>query len=164
MALNLTALTTGAGAGFLTAWPFGVARPLAATLNYYAAGQQVANGALVPLCQPNCVDEFSIYTSGAIDLIIDIVGYLAAPIATALQCTQVASSSTTIGVSADTLVALPSCAAGYTRTGANCSGTANIPGGYLVETNTTGCLFRNLSAVATYSATATSTCCRIPGR
>lgn len=102
--------------------------------------------------------------SGVAHIAMDVVGYFAAPVATAVQCTQVASASTPIAVSSDTLVALPSCAAGYTRTGSNCSGTANVPGGYLVETNTTGCLFRNLSAVATYNATATSICCRIPGR
>ena len=101
---------------------------------------------------------------GGAHLAIDVVGYFAAPAATGLQCTQVTSASTTIAVSTDTLVPLPNCAAGYARTGSSCSGAANIPGGYLVETNTTGCLFRNLSAVATYPANATSTCCRIPGR
>ena len=135
---------------------------MASTLNP-APGQTVANGALVPICTPSCAFEFSVFTFGA-QVIIDVVGYFAAPIATALQCTPVASSPTTIAVSADTLVALPSCAAGYTRTGSSCAGTAGVPGGYLLETNATGCLFRNLSSVTTYSGTATSTCCRIPGR
>jgi len=163
VALNI-AIVSGGGVGFVTAWPYNTPRPLAATLNFFAPGEIAANGALVPICQPGCASDFSIYTSGGLDLIIDVVGYFAAPIATALQCSQLASSSTTIAVSADTLVALPSCSAGYTRTGATCSGTANVPGGYLVETNAAGCLFRNLSAVATYNATATSICCRIPGR
>lgn len=101
---------------------------------------------------------------GGANLALDVVGYFAAPATTALECTQVTGPNTSIAVSADTLVALPNCTSGYTRTGSSCSGTANIPGGYLVETNATGCLFRNLSAVATYAATATSTCCRIPGR
>ena len=101
---------------------------------------------------------------GGAQLAMDVVGYFAAPIATALQCTPVSSAGTLIPASADFTVAFPNCASGYTRTGGSCSGTANIPSGYLVETNATGCVFRNLSAVATYSATATSTCCRIPGR
>jgi hypothetical protein len=163
VALNLT-IVSGGGVGFVTAWPYNTARPLASTLNFFAAGEIAANGALIPVCQPSCASEFSVFTSGSPHLVIDIVGYFAAPMATALQCVQVASASTPVGVSADTLVALPSCTAGYTRTGVNCSGTANVPGGYLVETNATGCLFRNLSSVATYNATATSTCCRIPGR
>jgi hypothetical protein len=161
VALNLTVVSAGAN-NFLTAWPFNTTRPLASTLNY-AAGQVVANGALIPLCQPSCAADFSVFASG-VDLIVDIVGYFAMPIATALQCTQVATTPTTIAVSADTLVGLPSCTAGYTRTGSNCAGTAGVPGGYLLETNAAGCLFRNLSSVTTYTATATSTCCRVPGR
>jgi len=101
---------------------------------------------------------------GGANLAIDVVGYFAPPVATALQCTSVTSGSTVIAVSADTLVPLPACGAGYLRTGSSCSGTANVPGGYLVETNASGCVFRNLSAFATYNANATSTCCRIPGR
>jgi len=163
VALNIS-IISGGGVGFVTAWPYNTNRPLAATLNFFAAGEIAANGALVPICQPGCASDFSIYTSGGLDLIIDIVGYFAAPFATALQCSPVSGPSTTIGLSADTLVPLPSCTAGYTRTGANCSGTANVPGGYLVETNATGCLFRNLSSATTYNATATSICCRIPGR
>src|SRR5262249_43659827 len=123
----------------------------------------ISNGAIVPLCQPNCAFEFNVFTFGA-QVIIDIVGYFASPVATALQCTQVASAATPIPFSSDTLVALPSCAAGYTGTGSQCSGTNGNPSGYLIETNTTGCLFRNLSSVASFSATATSTCCRVPGK
>ena len=101
---------------------------------------------------------------GGADLAMDVVGYFAPPVATAVECTPITSAGTTIPASSDTTVAFPGCAAGYTRTAGACSGTANIPSAYLVETNATGCVFRNLSAVATYSATATSTCCRIPGR
>jgi hypothetical protein len=101
---------------------------------------------------------------GGADLAMDVVGYFAPPVATAVQCTSLAGGGTTIPVSSDTTVAFPSCAAGFTRTSGTCSGTANIPSGYLVETNATGCVFRNLSAVAAYSANATSICCRIPGR
>ena len=160
VALNLTVVSAGAS-GYLTAWPYNSARPNASTLNY-APGQVVANGALIPLCQ-SCAADFSVYASG-VDLIVDIVGYFATPVATALQCTQVASSATAIGVSSDTLVTLPSCASGYTRTGSSCSGTSGIPGGYLLETNAAGCLFRNLSSVTPYNGTATSICCRVPGR
>jgi hypothetical protein len=101
---------------------------------------------------------------GGANVAIDVVGYFAPPVSTALQCISVPGGSTVIALSNDTLVPLPACGVGYTRTGSSCSGTANVPGGYLVETNSNGCLFRNLSAFATYNATATSTCCRLPGR
>ena len=32
-----------------------------------------------------------------------------------------------------------------------------------IEANASGCLFRHLGGVAAHNATATSTCCRIPG-
>jgi hypothetical protein len=41
----------------------------------------VGNGALVPLCQPSCTADFSVFVSGSVDLIIDIVGYFKAPAA-----------------------------------------------------------------------------------
>jgi hypothetical protein len=81
VALNLTIVSGGAGNGFFTAWPYNASRPLASTLNFYAQGQQVGNGALVPLCQPSCTADFSVFVSGSVDLIIDIVGYFKAPAA-----------------------------------------------------------------------------------
>jgi len=162
---NVTVANTAAGPAFLTTWAFNQTKPTASTLNWNFAGQQVANAVILPLCAGGgCTSDFSAFVSAQTDVIIDVMGYFAAPIATALQCTQVASSATTIAVSSDTLVPLPSCAAGYTRTGSHCAGTANVPSGYLLESGTGGCLYRNLSSVATYAATATSVCCRVPGR
>ena len=162
---NVVVFNTAAGPAFFTTWPFNQARPNASTLNWNTAGQQVANAVVVPLCTGGgCTFDFSAFTSAQTDVAIDVLGYFAAPVATALQCTQVASGATSIVVSADTLVALPSCAAGFTRTGSLCSGAANVPGGYLLETNAAGCLYRNLSSVSAYNATATSVCCRVPGR
>ena len=163
--INFTVINTGVGPAFMTAWPFNQAQPIASMLNWTAAGAQIGNAVAVPLCTGGaCTSDFSVFSSAQTGMVLDVVGYFAAPVATALQCTQVASSGTAIAVSSDTLVALPACAAGYTRTGSNCSGPANTPNGYLVETNTSGCLYRNLSSVAAYNAIATSTCCRIPGR
>jgi hypothetical protein len=65
------------GCCFLTAWPYNSSQPLASTLNP-AAGQTLANGAIVPTCQPNCAAEFSVFTFGA-HMIVDIVGYFKAP-------------------------------------------------------------------------------------
>lgn len=149
------------GNGLLQGGPQGAASfPNALIL--YQAGDQYGTAVAMPLNPANgrfdLVEQFA-----TADLYGDLLGYFAPPVATALQCTQVNGPSTSIAVSSETLVALPSCAAGYTRTGTSCSGTANIPGGYLVETNAAGCRFRNLSSVTPYNANATSTCCRIPG-
>jgi hypothetical protein len=164
VALNLTAVNPG-GFGNLIVYPAGGAEPNASVLNYQAGTFALANGAIVPACVPNCTNQITIKTNGAgADVVIDIVGYFAAPVATGLECTPIASSATPIAVSSDTLVPLPACAASYTRVGSSCAGPANTASGYLIETRANGCLFRNLSAVATYNATATSLCCRIPGR
>jgi hypothetical protein len=162
---NVVVFNNAAGPAFFTTWPFNQSQPLASTLNWTSAGQQIANAVILPLCTGGgCTFDFNAFTSTQTDVVIDVMGYFAAPIATALQCTQVASAATPIAVSSDTLVALPSCAAGYTRIGSQCAGTAGVPSGYLLETNATGCLYRNLSSVATYAATATAVCCRVPGR
>ena len=163
--VNLTVANTQAGPEYLVGWPFNQPKPLAASLNWVAAGTQVANAIILPLCTGGgCTADWSLFASGGTDLIVDVMGYFAAPVATAVDCISVASAATAVAVSADTLVPLPACAAGYTRTGSQCTGAANIPSGYLVETSAAGCLYRNLSSVATFNATATATCCRIPGR
>jgi len=158
------AAVTPAGAGNFIVYPTGTPT-FTSVINYQSGQLALANGAIVPVCQPGCANHITIATNGAgADLVIDISGYFMPPLATAVHCNQVISASTAIAVSSDTLVPLPNCAAGFTRTGNNCAGPANTPSGYLVETNITGCLFRNLSSVTTYNATATSTCCQIPGR
>jgi len=164
VALNLTVVNPGGG-GNLIAYPTGGTVPNTSTLNFQNGTTVLANAAIIPACTPNCANQVTVKTNGpSTDLVIDIVGYFAAPVATALQCVQIAGTTTIIAVSSDTLAPLPTCTAGYTRTGTNCSGPANTPSGYLVETNTSVCLFRNLSSVATFNASANSTCCRIPGR
>jgi hypothetical protein len=163
--VNLTVANSGPGPAFLVGWPFAQPRPTAASLNWVAAGTQVANAIILPLCTGGgCTSDWSLYASSGTDLIVDVMGYFAAPVATAVDCISVASAATPIAVSSDTLVALPACSTGYTRTGLQCTGAANIPSGYLVETSASGCLYRNLSSVAAFNATATATCCRIPGR
>ena len=163
--VNITVFSNLAGPAFMVAWPFNQARPNAALVNWVGAGSQLANAVAVPLCVGGgCTSDFSIFSSQQTEMVLDVLGYFAAPVATAVDCIAVASASTPVAVSSDTLVALPACTTGYTRTGSQCAGAANIPSGYLVETNATGCLYRNLSSVATFNATATATCCRIPGR
>lgn len=161
---NFIVFGNGAGPAFLTAWPYNTPMPNASTLNWNSAGQQIANAIILPLCQGGCTLDFTAMATAPTEMVVDVMGYFAAPVATAVQCNDVVGPITPIPVSSDTVVVLPACAAGFTRTGAKCSGTANVPGGYLVEVNSTGCVFRNLSAAVPYNATAVSTCCQVPGR
>ena len=78
--INFTVANTTGAANFLTAWPFNVARPGASTLNWTAAGQQIANAVIVRLCSGGgCTSDFSTFASAQTDLIGDVLGYFAAP-------------------------------------------------------------------------------------
>jgi hypothetical protein len=68
-----------AGPGHLTVYPFPSPVPLASSLNF-SAGQTIANGIMVPICDTStgsCMADFTV-TMGpaAADLVIDITGYL----------------------------------------------------------------------------------------
>jgi hypothetical protein len=78
--VNLTVAGTQSGPAFLTAWPFNQAKPLAAALNWVAAGTQVANAIILPLCTGGgCTSDWSLYASSGTELIVDVMGYFAAP-------------------------------------------------------------------------------------
>jgi hypothetical protein len=74
MTITVTGTT---GPGYITAWGLGT-QPLSSVLNY-AAGDTVANTTIVPVV-PGVGNDFSIYSSsGNPHVIIDVVGYFAAP-------------------------------------------------------------------------------------
>ncbi len=69
---------------YLTVYPYGESGPLASTVNYPADITALANGVLVPLCDPaaaTCDYDLDVYnhTGLAVHLVIDVTGYLAAP-------------------------------------------------------------------------------------
>lgn len=68
--VNLTA-TGATDAGFVTAWPSGLPRPLASNLNV-APGETKANLAIVPL---NADGRITIYASVAVDAVVDVFGW-----------------------------------------------------------------------------------------
>ncbi len=70
IAANVTATEVG-GAGFVTAWPAGTARPLVSNLNAVRGGQTVPNAVLAPLG----FDQLALYTQAGAHLIVDITGW-----------------------------------------------------------------------------------------
>jgi hypothetical protein len=67
---------------YLTVYPYGESRPLASTVNYPADTTALANGVLVPLCDPaaaTCDYDLNVYnyTNLAVHLVLDVTGYLA---------------------------------------------------------------------------------------
>ena len=69
--VNITAINPAAG-GHITVFPCNAKQPNASTLNY-AAGQVIANGATVPLDNNG---NICVFTRQAMDLIVDVTGYL----------------------------------------------------------------------------------------
>jgi Fibronectin type III domain len=73
--LNITAIRPTTG-GFITSFPCGTTQPLTASLNY-AAGQVIANGAIIKLGTTGTnTGKVCIYTSSAMDLVVDVTGYV----------------------------------------------------------------------------------------
>ncbi len=71
--LNITAADAG-GAGFITVYPCGSARPTASSVNY-SAGSTVANSVIAKIGQAGAV---CLFTSKPTDLVVDVDGYFPA--------------------------------------------------------------------------------------
>jgi hypothetical protein len=67
------------GQGNLRAWAFGATEPNASTINYAALGLNIANGVVVPLCDPavsTCAFDLSVKASvSGTHLVADVLGY-----------------------------------------------------------------------------------------
>lgn len=69
--LNVTS-AGAAGAGFVTVWPSGIARPLASNVNTDSAGQTIPNQVVVSLPPSGALRLYSHQRS---DLVVDVVGW-----------------------------------------------------------------------------------------
>jgi hypothetical protein len=127
VAMNIT-VTQPAAAGYFTAWAVGGSQPLSSILNY-AAGETVANTTIVPVV-PGAGNDFNLFSASTAHAVIDVLGYFAAPVATALDCTTITSASTAVAVNVWTPITA-SCPAGRTATGGGYDtpeGTLGYPG------------------------------------
>jgi hypothetical protein len=165
-AAAMTVTVTGPlGPGWFTAWAFGP-QPLSSVLNYFA-GQTTANTTIVPIV-PGTGPDFSLYSFATADAVIDVVGYFAAPAATALDCTTVTSAITPVAVNVWTPV-VASCPAGRTATGGGYDtpeGTLGYPGVWLTNhSNGNGWVtWVDNQSGGTRSIQTFVNCCRVPGR
>lgn len=118
---NVTVVPSGP-LGYLTIYPTGQTRPLAATLNALM-GQVVGNAAIAPAGTPN--GSVDIYVDNNTDLIIDMNGYYANPTDlnhnTGLGSTALASDTTGSGNTATGSFALAN-----NTTGSNNTATGNL--------------------------------------
>lgn len=157
--INFTVVTPAA-AGYITAYPYLAAQPLAATVNY-VAGDIRGNMAIVRLDQGASADELSVYTLSQTHLVGDLLGYLITPEATDLSCVNTALTSVNVAASTTANATAPACAIGYTQTSTLCETDSWLMP--LVFSANGVCSARNNDSI-TRTLSAARTCCRVPGR
>ena len=155
------------GDGYFTVYPSNEAKPLASSLNYLA-NVDLSNESHFRLCRPACTSQFTVYSLLQSDVVIDVNGYFAEPVATPLDCT-VAQQTGNLDLLGGLQARTVSCPAGYTATGGGCGGPLGIgisnshpistggqPSGWSCD------MVGSLLSIVSYQVSAT--CCRIPGR
>jgi hypothetical protein len=161
--VNFTVVTPDT-AGFITVYPADSAvRPNAATVNF-TAGAVVGNNATLKVAQVSAGDGFKIFSTSNVHVVADIVGYYSKPVATALNCTTV--SGTPTSVAAGVYASLPTlfCPANFTPMSLSISAAENVLVADSYVAGNAGQIFvRSLSASA-QNVTAKLQCCQIPGR
>lgn len=159
LALNVTAVTPAA-AGYATVFQYGTTQPGTASINY-TAGAIVNNAIIAQTPNPSSSYDFTIYSFAQSHYVVDVVGYFAPPMATALQCTDTANSIVSVAAGATANAYAPACPSGYTATSTNCeTGSWQMP---LVFIHAGACSAQNNSSSAA-ELRSSRTCCRVPGR
>lgn len=165
-AVAMTVTVTAAGGfGWVTVWSYGAAQPLSSSLNYLT-GWTVASSVTVPVVPGGGGDFYLRLGNAGAHVIVDVFGYYAAPVATALDCIEDYNVGT-IAAGGSGYVDV-SCPAGRTATGgAGDTFFAGTPAGVFLADrpyyngwstrvqNPTGSPLDVITKVR---------CCRIPGR
>lgn len=158
LAISVSVVTTGSG-GFFKIFENGQAFSTGSTVQY-EPGVSASNDVIVKSCIA-CAVELSVYSNTNVHYVIDVLGYFMPNEATALQCTDTATTNLTIAAGAVGNATAPACAAGYTQTSTNCeSSTWQMP---FVFFKAGTCSAQNNSA-GSATLRASRTCCRVPGR
>lgn len=163
VAVNLAAVSP-ASSGYLTAFPRGADRPLAATVNYPAGGV-TSNEVLIPV-STTALYDMSVYSHRQSHVVGDIVGYYMAPEATTPDC-ELVETSVSVAAGGSTFHT-SSCPTGYMPQGGGCFWFASQNHGPLTSTVNlamTGHTCRGTNQTASpQTLYSRATCCRIPGR
>jgi hypothetical protein len=158
--MNFTVVTPAAG-GFITAYPFGGALPVAATVNFQVGDIARGDFTIAKVTQSG-TDHLSIFSASLADVVGDVTGYYSKPVVTALQCIDVAGTSALVPASVtDFILGAPACPAGYTSVGMD---FLSDNGQLLRKDGSRNSLYLRNSSASIATATPYSVCCRIPGR
>lgn len=162
--INL-AVVQPSGGGFVTMWPYGEPMPLAASANN-VFGSDINNLVAAKLTVGD-VNDFSLFSYAAADIVIDVVGYYNAGGAAALDCVTANGTQSQVDPGA-TYSLSATCPAGYTVTG----GGARVPGGnphlsmsesYPSDGGTTWTISGHNASASQEVVQARASCCRVPG-
>ena len=126
IAVNFTVVSPVTG-GYITAFPRGAVRPVAATVNF-SAGDIRGNSAIVKVSQTPAENlNLSVYSTSSTHLVADVVGYFSRPITKALNCNVVLAERQLAANFEGFTYTTAACAAGFTVVSANCynSGGSN---------------------------------------
>ncbi|HEX4853962.1 hypothetical protein [Arenimonas sp.] len=160
--INLTVVMPSAP-GYITAYPFNAAQPLASSLNY-DTGDIVGNEVMVKLDRSAGPQDLSVYSFARTHLVGDVVGYFSAPRVTALECETLSALPVNMPLGQVVTSTSPVCGAGFTITGGGCSMSAMT--GRLITSRTGNtshfCSFWN-EDTRSVQGFASARCCRIPG-
>lgn len=115
------------------------------------------------LVATNSAANFDIVVGGTgAEVLVDVFGYYAPPVATALQCVDTANNTVNDVAAGGTVnVSAPSCPVGYTQTATNCETSSWLMPIVFFHAGT--CSARNNDA-SPQDIRASRTCCRVPGR
>ncbi len=124
--LNIAAVWP-ANSGYLRVYPYGESLPNASILNF-AGGDVIANAVVAPICQL-CAFDLTIRTDqSASQIVVDVLGYFAAPYATPLEMTTVTSAPAVVAENSLAEAFSPACPSGYTMTGGGYRVDPIVPG------------------------------------
>lgn len=164
LAVNV-AVVNPAVAGFLTLFPYNTPRPGTSNINYQA-GVTLANGGILKMTLAQVAD-FSVFSQRTTHVVVDVVGYFMAPVATALDCILPGPITRSIAAGATGQWESYSCATGYKLTGGGCWVFSSLDAVDVVGTwpggNTLTCNFANPTGAAA-NGHLYPTCCRMSGR
>lgn len=150
--------------GYLTVFPYGVAKPLSSTVNN-VVGFDVGNETVVKQTIGDVAD-FSIYAFVGGHVVADAVGYFSAPAASLLDCTTISGTTANL-VAGETFVATATCPVGYSLTGGGSRASGGNPNLVISESYPNGSVWtvsgKNASAT-NENVHVVATCCRVPGQ
>lgn len=162
VAINIAAPLPEVG-GYLTVYPHNTSRPLASNLDYKAG--ELKNNEVVVRIGDGAWD-INVYAHGKTHLVGDVVGYYAAPVATALDCLTV-NGGRTVPVGGVGHQQPVECPVGYMATGGSASWNRGADKG---RTDSIAGIGNRWVGIGWNEGTQVQTldvdvrCCRVPGR